>query len=194
MRIRPYQPPDAPTLYDICLRTGDPTGGDSTGRYADPRLLGEVYVGPYLALAPELAFVLDASDGTPAGYVLGALDTLAFAARCEVSWWPALRRRYPDPTALPAPDREIATLIHEPPLPPPAVTDPYPSHLHIDLLPVAQGHGHGRALLEHLLAALAAAGSPGVHLGVSPENRNANAFYRRLGFTEVAPFTLARAL
>jgi ribosomal protein S18 acetylase RimI-like enzyme len=193
MRIRPYQPADQPALYDICLRTGD-GGGDATSRYADPRLLGDLFVGPYLALAPGLAFVLDAGDGTPVGYVLGALDTDQFAARCEVSWWPPLRRRYPDPAALPEPDRELATLIHHPPVMPAEITARYPSHLHIDLLPVAQGRGHGRALLEHLLAALAAAGSPGVHLGVSPDNRNAIAFYRRLGFREVAPFTFAREL
>lgn len=96
MDIRGYRPGDRPALYQICLRTGD-NGRDATGRYADPELLGHVYVGPYLALAPQLALVLDRGDGTPVGYALGAADSAAFAARCEADWWPALRRRYPDP-------------------------------------------------------------------------------------------------
>lgn len=187
MKIRSYRSDDRPALYQICLRTGD-GGRDATGRYADPRLLGHVYVGPYLALAPELALVLDRGDGTPAGYALGARDSAEFAARCEAQWWPALRHRYPDPVAVPpaerSPDQRAAADIHHPPALPAAAAR-YPSHLHIDLLPEAQGRGHGRALLHRLLAVLAATGSPGVHLGVDPANQGAVGFYRRLGFTEV---------
>jgi len=187
MKIRSYRSGDQPTLYEICLRTGD-SGRDATGQYADPRLLGQVYLGPYLALAPELALVLDRGEGTPVGYAVGARDSAEFAARCEADWWPPLRRRYPDPVAVPpaerTPDQRAAALIHRPPAPP-AAAGRYPSHLHIDLLPEAQGQGHGRALLHRLLAALAAAGSPGVHLGVDPANQGAVGFYRRLGLTEI---------
>src|SRR5690606_28178077 len=87
-RIRHYQPGDAPALYQICLRTGD-RGEDATGHYTDPDLLGHVYVGPYLALAPRFAFVLD--DGAPVGYALGVPDTAEFARACERSWWPPRR-------------------------------------------------------------------------------------------------------
>ncbi len=58
----------------------------------------------------------------------------------------------------------------------------YPSHLHIDLLPPAQGRGHGRAMIEAVLDSLAAAGSPGVHLGVGATNVRAIGFYEHLGF------------
>ena len=47
-----------------------------------------------------------------------------------------------------------------------AAAGDYPSHLHIDMLPDVQGGGRGGAMLRTLLDALAAAGSPGVHLGV----------------------------
>jgi ribosomal protein S18 acetylase RimI-like enzyme len=188
MDIRGFRSGDAPALYRICLLTGD-SGRDATGRYADPRLLGHVYVGPYLALSPELALVLDRGDGTPVGYALAARDTAGFAARCEARWWPALRRRYPDPAGVPperrSPDQRLASQIHHPP-PVPDVAARYPSHLHIDLLPEAQGRGYGRALLDRLLAGLADAGSPGVHLGVDPANTGALGFYRRWGFTELA--------
>ena len=61
----------------------------------------------------------------------------------------------------------------------------YPSHLHIDLLPRAQGRGYGRRMIEQVLNALRRRQSPGVHLGVSERNTRAIAFYRRLGFHEL---------
>ncbi|MES1169890.1 MAG: GNAT family N-acetyltransferase, partial [Leifsonia sp.] len=61
----------------------------------------------------------------------------------------------------------------------------YPAHLHIDLLPEAQGQGLGRRLIETLLDELAAAGATGVHLDMDPANTGAGAFYARLGFTRL---------
>ncbi|MGH3735108.1 MAG: GNAT family N-acetyltransferase [Micromonosporaceae bacterium] len=179
--IRAYRPEDREALYAICLATGD-SGGDASDLYTDPDLLGHVYVGPYLALEPSLAWVVD--DGTPAGYVLGALDTADFEARAERDWWPGLRRRYSG-AAPPGPDGRLVGLIHRPHRTPVAITGGYPSHLHIDLLPRAQGGGNGRRLMEILLAALRERGSHGVHLGVGRRNVRAIRFYRRLGFTEI---------
>ncbi len=69
--------------------------------------------------------------------------------------------------------------------PGPAVLEEYPAHLHIDLVPAAQGHGWGRRLIDTLREALAADGVPGVHLGYAVSNTDAAAFYRRLGFREL---------
>jgi GNAT superfamily N-acetyltransferase len=200
-RIRAYRPEDERALYDICLRTGA-DGEDTTDRFTDPRLLGEVYVGPYLALERDLAFVVadDENAGGPAGgpagglvgglvggYVLGARDTATFEERCEASWWPPLRERYPlADWPGDGPDAAMVRLLHRPPSADPDVLARYPSHLHIDLLPSCQGGGWGRRLLETLFAALADAGSPGVHLGVSRTNQRAVGFYRRMGFTELS--------
>jgi ribosomal protein S18 acetylase RimI-like enzyme len=183
--IRPARAADAPALYDICLRTGA-DGDDATDRYADPRLLAEVYVGPYLALEPDLAFVV--ADDAVGGYVLGVRDTADFERRAEESWWPPLRERYPlDSAAQGGADADagIIRMLHRPHRADPAVLARFPSHLHVDLLPEWQGGGWGRRLLETLFAALADAGSPGVHLGVSRSNERAVAFYRRMGFTEL---------
>lgn len=184
VEIRAYEPADEPMLYEICLRTGD-AGRDATGLHADPRLPGLLFVGPYLAFQPELAFVLDRGDGTPVGYVLGALDTEAFGARCEREWWPPLRERYPEPASTETADDRLVAWIHHPPTWPATATSRYPSHLHIDLLPEGQGQGWGRRMMERLLAALVDGGSIGVHLGVSRANVNAIGFYRRLGFVEI---------
>jgi ribosomal protein S18 acetylase RimI-like enzyme len=183
--IRPFAPPDLDALYEICLRTGD-AGRDATSLVADPRLFGELYAAPYAVLEPAHAFVLDDGQGRAVGYVLGALDTVAFAARCEAEWWPALRRRHPlrpDGTTL---DDLLVMLLHHPSTAGPEVLDPYPSHLHIDLLPEVQSQGWGRRLLDTLFDALREDGSTGVHWGVSVRNERALGFYRHLGCTELA--------
>ena len=73
----------------------------------------------------------------------------------------------------------------------PEIVATHPAHLHIDLLPRFQGRGLGRRLLDHLFEGLRAAGADAVHLGVSPENTNAIAFYEHLGFEVlVEGFTL----
>jgi ribosomal protein S18 acetylase RimI-like enzyme len=183
--IRDVQPGDLDALYRIALATGE-AGADAAHLYRDPKLVGHLYAAPYAVLAPDLALVVEDGAGV-GGYILGALDTLAFEARLEVEWWPALRRQYPDPTGDPAswgPDHLRAYQIHHPRPPPARITGPYPSHLHINLLPRLQGRGLGQALIDSWLARIAAAGSRGMHLGVSPANHRAIRFYRALGLEE----------
>ena len=153
--IRRYRPADRDAVYQVCLQTGD-SGADATARYCDPRLLGDVFVGPYVALQPELAFVLDDGAGAE-GYVLGALDSAAFALECERSWWPELREHYRDaPVADGMSDGFALSWIRQPP-PVPATVDEFPSHLHIDLLPRWQSGGWGRRLIVRLCVELTAA-------------------------------------
>jgi ribosomal protein S18 acetylase RimI-like enzyme len=183
--IRPYRPSDLDALYEICLRTGA-AGEDATTMVDDARLFGELFAAPYGVLEPEHAFVLDDGTGRAVAYVLGALDTRAFEERCEAAWWPALRDRYPIGVGRRRLDELLVSLLHAPPRAAGQVVDDYPSHLHIDLLPEAQGSGWGRRMTDTLLDALGAAGSVGVHLGVSTANDRALGFYEHLGFVELA--------
>jgi ribosomal protein S18 acetylase RimI-like enzyme len=183
--IRDVRPGDLDALYRIALATGD-SGADAAHLYRDLKLLGELYAAPYAALAPEFALVVEDAFGV-GGYVLGALDTLGFEARLEAAWWPALRRQYADPTGDPARwsiEQLRAYQIHHPRPPPTRITDPYPSHLHINLLPHLQGRGLGKAMIDAWLTRIAAAGSRGVHLGVSPANHRALRFYAAYGLEE----------
>lgn len=184
VHIRPYRPTDLGALYEICLRTGA-AGDDATGLVEDPRLFGEVFAAPYAVLEPEHAFVLDA-DGHAIGYILGALDTAGFEARCEAEWWPALRERNPLRANGDRLDDLLIHLLHHRSLPPAEILERYPSHLHIDLLPEAQAGGWGRRLMATLFEALRADGSTGVHWGVSSSNTRALGFYRHLGHRELA--------
>jgi ribosomal protein S18 acetylase RimI-like enzyme len=182
-RIRLATPADRDALYDICVLTGA-SGADATGHYRYPDLLGDVFVGPYLELEPDLAFVVDDGSG-PEGYVLGALDTARFDARCEQLWWPGRRQAYAGVMdGAEHLDAWLLGWITSPPATPAFVVD-YPSHLHIDLLPTLQGGGWGRRLIETLCDALRTRGSHGVHLGVSATNDNAIGFYRHLGFVDL---------
>jgi ribosomal protein S18 acetylase RimI-like enzyme len=180
--IRDVQPGDLDALYRIALATGD-SGADAAHLYRDPQLVGALYAAPYAALAPEFALVAEDASGV-GGYILGALDTLGFEARLEAEWWPALRLRYADPSGDPARwsvEQLRAYQIHHPHPPPARITGPYPSHLHINLLPRLQGRGLGKAMIDAWLARIAAAGSRGVHLGVSPANHRALRFYAAYG-------------
>jgi GNAT superfamily N-acetyltransferase len=180
MEIRPYRPQDRSHCYDVCVKTG--LGGqDATGVYSDDDLIPEIFCGPYLDLEPELAFVVD--DGERAvGYVLGAADTRAFVERYRQEVLPGFAKRFGDLAAVSADEREMTELGLQPErMLIPELGD-YPAHLHIDLLPVAQGQGLGRRLIETLLDALAARGVKGVHLEMDAANHGAGAFYSRLGF------------
>ncbi len=183
--IRPAEPRDLDRLYEICVRTAD-AGADATSLHADPSLPGHVWAAPYLIHAPDHAFVVVDADDRAGGYVLAALDSRAFEAELERSWWPDLRARYPRQGEGRTPaDQATVELLHDPPTAVDAILRGYPSHLHIDLLPEFQGAGNGRRLIDTVLDSLARAGSSGVHLGVSARNERAMGFYRAVGFTEL---------
>ena len=56
----------------------------------------------------------------------------------------------------------------------------------------ARGRGIGRRGMEHMMGKLAATGAIGMHLQVSPVNRGAQAFYRKLGFEVLKDGVLPR--
>ncbi len=186
-RIRPARSGDEPDAYDVCLKTGD-HGQDGEPFYReDPDALGRIYVGPYLTFEPGLSLILEDDQGL-CGYALGALESRAFYARYENEWRPDLCARFPAPAGDPAGWNRVQQVhhaYHHPDYFCPEPCEAYPSHLHIDLLPRAQGRGHGRRMLGQLMATLARLGSPGVHLGLSTRNLRAYGFYQRLGFREL---------
>ena len=187
--IRPAREADRAALYDVCVRTGD-AGRDASAMLDDRSLYGHLYAGQYLTFAPEFALVLELG-GEVAGYAVGAIDSTEFEDRLEREWWPPLRGRYPLPASGSASgsvlDRVLIERIHRRYRTDERLASRYPSHLHIDLLPAAQGLGHGRALMDSLFERFAAAGSRGVHLGVDTRNDAAIRFYEHLGLRRHDP-------
>ena len=181
MEIRPATAQDEDALYNVALVTGD-GGADGTHVFDDPRLVGEVFVGPYIHLEPDFAYSVQ--DAGTVGYLLGCLDTRSLERRCTQSWWPRLQSLYPLDHPRRASDQELVRYIHNPQPRPEELVLEFPSHLHIDLVPRAQGHGYGPVLLEYLLERLRHEGSSGVHLGVALNNARAQKVYRSLGFQD----------
>lgn len=179
-KIRPYHPSDLSRVYDICIRTGD-NGADVTDRYPDPDVMGHFYAAPYAVLEPDLCFILT-GDGMPYGYILGTRDSDEFSRRCEEAWFPVLRERYPLPAEEDdSPMARMVRTIHRGYFPGPDAAG-YPAHLHIDLLPQAQGQGNGRRMMETFVGRLRELKVPAVHLGVGKKNARAVAFYKAVGF------------
>lgn len=178
--IRPYHPTDFISYYRICLKTGD-SGKDATNLYKDPDLIGHFYAGPYAVLEPDVCFTLTCDD-SPCGYIIGAKDSFAFSRRCEEEWFPELRKRYSMPPENDdTPDAKIIRLIHKGQIVKEEVKD-FPAHLHIDLLPVAQGQGLGRKIINTFTDRLKELGVPALHLEVGKRNEGAVKFYERVGF------------
>lgn len=185
--IRLARTGDEPGTYHVCLKTGN-YGQDGEPYYRDdPDALGRIFVGPYLAFEPGLSLVLEDREGV-CGYALGAFDSRRFYARYETEWRPTLCARHPEPTGDPSRwsrAQQVHSWYHHPDYYCPEPYEQYPSHLHIDLLPRAQGRGYGRRMLGQVMDRLRELGSPGAHLGVSLLNTPAFGFYQRLGFQEL---------
>lgn len=184
--IRPAERRDLEQVYRICLKTGD-AGRDATGLYQDPDLIGHIYAGPYLALDGEIGLVAEDADGV-LGYAVGAADTRAFEDRLEREWWPALRRRYPLPgrgAGEGTPDDRRIWTLHHPGSVPDAIVTAFPAHVHMNLLPRAQGQGLGSRLLDAWVEQAAERHVPAVHAGVSAANGAGLAFWSARGFKPV---------
>ncbi len=181
MKIRHAEPADLDACYAISLATGL-AGGDASHLYRDPRMMGHIYVAPYVVLAPELAFVIEDDEGV-AGFAVGTDDTDGWEDRLERQWWPELRTRYADPRDVPSeqrtPDQRRAWMIHHPARTPAAIVAAYPAHLHMNLLPRQQRRGVGARLLDRWLDATS---GRAVHVGVNQANSGAVAFWRKCRF------------
>ena len=182
-RLRPFRHGDEDDLADVCLRTGD-AGADATGLYRSSDLLADVFALPYAAWHPEGTFVVD--DGSRVvGYVVCAPDTAAFERWFRYAWWPPREEWHCRQAGESGRDAAILTYARAVGTRPVPFGNRYPAHLHIDLLPDAQGQGWGRRLIDALGGHLRTIGVDGVQLTAGARNSGAIAFYRHLGFVEL---------
>jgi ribosomal protein S18 acetylase RimI-like enzyme len=182
--IRRYLASDRDDVYDVCVRTGA-AGQDARGQYSTDRLLGDIYAGPYLHIAPEHAYVLDSGERV-VGYVIGTPSTREFVAAYLADWLPRMGDSYAPPAGTPTSDeeRKLADMFCPEHMLRPELA-PHPAHLHINLLPDYQGAGHGRTLISTFLASVAAAGARSCHLAVRVANPGALRFYEKLGWQRI---------
>lgn len=180
--IRRYRQEDLPALRRICVLTGR-AGQDATGQWSSDELLPDVFLEPFVVLEPEHAWVVE-QDARPVGYLVGTLDTRALIERWRRDWTPHFAKRYGRIADDPK-EQWLRDCGYEPDWMLIPQVDAYPAHLHIDLLPEAQGRGWGRGLMRELGLAALASGVPGIHLGMSRDNAGAATFYEPLGFRDL---------
>ncbi len=181
--IRQAHLADLPHIYHICLKTGL-SGLDATAAVSDKYIIGQYFAAPYLHHEIDLCFVV--TNGLiPLGYILSAAQTTVFNDWMNKKWLPEIRNHYPL-TLKPksAFEKFMIDVIHRDCSFQPFLKK-YPSHLHIDLLPAAQGKGFGRKLVHELKEKLKLKGSEGLHLSVGEKNTNAIKFYNRIGFSNL---------
>ena len=186
--IRPARTADLPRLREICVKTGA-AGGDATGRWSTDDLLPDLFLEPYLTYAISWAWVVDDKKAGPVGYLVAVPDTIGFSTWWRQRWTPWFGERYPRAHPARSPEEELIELGFDPEQLLIDEVDAYPAHLHLDLLPDAQGTGLGRDLVQTLLKALARDKVPGVHLTMDPANIGARQFYTHLGFEELPSST-----
>jgi ribosomal protein S18 acetylase RimI-like enzyme len=184
MKIRPYAPDDLESLREICLRTGA-NGGDAGATCTHRDLLGDYYAVPYVIRDPSMCLML-ADESGPCGYILGTEDTQSFNKWFNEIWLPEIRAKYQNLTPSPkASDGWLLARLDEDP-PEPDWINNFPAHLHIDLLPRAQGGGWGRLLFESWVNLAFSRGATGIHLGVYKANTKAVGFYEKMGMSKIA--------
>lgn len=118
----------------------------------------ERWLGRYLANDARFARLALANETTVAGYIVGAIDDPALAARfADIGHFKAFAE----------------------------LTRRYPAHLHVNLGPAYRGHGLGARLVEGFCDDARSAGAKGVHVVTGRDSRNVG-FYRRAGFAPLA--------
>ncbi len=169
MQIRKMELRDIPAAEHICLATAAAALCKNETERENTLLLYNRF---YTRAAKEHCFVAVNKQDEAVGYILCApdykeycrgfraheckeIDALGFFRGLRAYFEPSIQKKY---------------------------ADKYPAHLHIDLLPEAQGQGLGSRLMDALKAHLRALGVRGVFLCVGKNNKNALRFYKKHDF------------
>uniref|UniRef100_A0A3B4VK06 protein O-GlcNAcase n=1 Tax=Seriola dumerili TaxID=41447 RepID=A0A3B4VK06_SERDU len=180
--IRPYHSKDKVELYRMVRQLHLRTQGGQESSIAHPDVIGDRCLGPCLALCPEYSFILEDELGV-CGCVLGILDVRSFAKRCQATWMPAMRDKYPPKGATHC--ENILLMEEDQGEYPDSLLYHFPSQLRLDALPELVDISVSRTLLTALLTALKANGSQGVFCEVQPTDRQRLEFLTKLGFLEI---------
>ncbi|TMS02219.1 Protein O-GlcNAcase [Larimichthys crocea] len=146
-------------LYRMVRQLHLRTQGGQESSIAHPDIIGDRCLGPCLALCPEYSFILEDELGV-CGCVLGILDVRSFAKRCQASWMPAMRDKYPHKGGNTHPNtQDLIQLMEEDQGEyPDSLLYHFPSQLRLDALPELVDISVSRTLLTALLTALKANG------------------------------------
>uniref|UniRef100_A0A671K7K0 protein O-GlcNAcase n=1 Tax=Sinocyclocheilus anshuiensis TaxID=1608454 RepID=A0A671K7K0_9TELE len=183
-----HPPPLFPTsrLYNIRpFQQKDKRGkGSQDAAISHPDFIGDRCLGASLALCPEYSLVLEDELGV-CGCAVGILDVRSFAKRCQATWLPAMRDKYPSRPHGASGHTEALLYFHEEQDYPDSLLYHFPSQLRLEALPELVDCSVSRSLLTALLTALKANGSQGVFCEVQPIDGLRMEFLTKLGFLEI---------
>lgn len=93
--IRPYQPTDESSVYNVCNKTCK-DGLEDNVPYPDKfkDLPADRIIGPYVTLHPEFCFVVEDDQGI-VGYACASPDYKKFRIKQELAWIPEMCLKYP---------------------------------------------------------------------------------------------------
>lgn len=171
---------DENALAEICLKTAA-SGEDATALYSRADLPGLVWAVPYLHASITHCVVAE-MDGEVVGYMVTTPDSFAFQKWLETVWHKEFETRLAGFAPRTEADKNALRAANEHRTHVPDYAKTFPAHLHINLLPLAQGTGLGRRLMEAASAKLISEGVAGLHLGVAEKNTKAIGFYEAMGF------------
>lgn len=184
------RPEDLLAMKDICIRTAD-QGHDPRPKRAFPEFLSDIWLTPYMRKdAPTICLVAraDGGSGKIVGYCIAAVDAHAFEEELTSDWYPVIRNRYRNRTNTFTPaDAELWKIISSPAPINSNWLKYYPAEVHIDIVPEGQRLGLGRRLIEAMSEELRELGVEGFFLGVDPLNKNAQGFYKHMGYVTILP-------
>ena len=181
--IRPYRPADRDAVRRIAHQTGF-MGEPADWYWRDFPSFANIWTSYYTDHEPDSAFVAE-SDGRVVGYLLGCVDSARATTPLAALTREATRRLlFLRPGTARFLWRSVWDSVRDSGVPQGELSDPrWPSHLHTNLTSAARGRGVGTRLMQAWFDRLRAVGSPGCHLGTMGENRNAIAFFERVGFS-----------
>jgi ribosomal protein S18 acetylase RimI-like enzyme len=181
MGVRGYDKKDREAIQNICYLTGY-MGDSAECFWRHKHSFVEVWTSYYINQEPESLYVATIDD-VVVGYLTGCIDTSLAPKDYEI-YYPIIKHGLlfrPGTAGFfwrgiidSIKDRKIAKAEF--------IDERWPSHLHINLLPVARGRGLGYALMERWLKHLRDSRSPGCHLSTIFENTGAVLFFERMGF------------
>ncbi|KAM6949291.1 protein O-GlcNAcase [Aplochiton taeniatus] len=182
--VRPYHSKDKVQLYRMVRQLR--AQGVPESSPAHPDVIGDRCVGACLALCPEYSLVLEDELGL-CGCVLGVLDLHSFTKRCQATWIPAMRDKYPPRGGAAHPQAlgVVEQMQEDQGEYPDSLLHHFPSQVRLDVLPELVDVSVTRTLLLALLTVLKANGSLGVFCEVQPTDRLRLEFLTRLGFLEI---------
>lgn len=168
--IRKYRPEDKNNLITVLYETSSmPIETEDQKEFL--RLMFNDY---YTEQEPENCFVVADEQDNAVGYILCARDYDTYERVFREKYLPRIKELGKSYAMIVWGEFFVHKIFKK----------QYPSHLHIDILPVCQGKGAGSRLVDSLCAHLKENNSHGLMLSCGMGNKGAIRFYSRNGFVK----------